>query len=426
MKYKFNSKFNLGYQLIPGYGSVNFVKKGHRDDIIVLDDSTISLIEKIQSLGSIEVDAESTSEDFNRLISEQILISIDQEKEEDLSLYTQSLNFWLQVTDTCNLACSYCYIPSLNSKRTFRSDLFDLLKKKLLTVKGLKTVHIKIAGGEPLLSFNEWQEGVIALRKALAENGIELQLRLISNLTILTEEMIQFIQTNGLAISVSLDGTAYFNDKNRIYTGTQKGTFSVVRKNLERLHAAGIKPSVMITVTSENQDGVPDLISFLVENDITFRIADAKGGYITADEFEAVMKKSVRVISDGVGDGFPVSSRIVVSDLRLLSANSTPCSMGKNGAAIYLDGSVYFCHTEFESGQPIGHLEEGVNLLNIIQRGRQKQFGLSDDCQSCEYRLICAGGCPLYRVDGKSPMCQSYKKIIKSVFSLYEQEKSNT
>ncbi|MBF4290987.1 radical SAM protein, partial [Vibrio anguillarum] len=39
-----------------------------------------------------------------------------------------------------------------------------------------------------------------------------------------------------------------------------------------------------------------------------------------------------------------------------------------------------------------------------------------------QYRFVCAGGCPLYRVNGKSSMCNVYKKIISQVFNIYNKE----
>lgn len=425
MKYEFNTQYDIEKQEVIGHGTVFFIRKGHRDDIVILDEVSQSLIGRARQQGIIDDTAEDASI-LAKLASENILIPLAPSGASYTQPYAESLNFWLQVTDACNLACSYCYIPSLNSKQVFHPGLFDLLARKLLTVNGLRTVNIKLAGGEPLMAFKKWRAGIIQLRKVLADHGIALQLRLITNLTTLTDAMISFIGEHAIAISVSLDGLAIYHDKNRIFPKTQKGSFEIVDKNIRRLKAAGITPSVMITATSDNHRGIPGLVEYLVKNDITFRLADAKGGHIEPAEFLAAMESTYDILNTGVHSGFRVSERIVVSDLRTHYPSSTPCSMGKNAAAIYLDGSVYFCHTEFGlgHGKPLGHLNDEGSLLDIIYKGRKKHFGLSDDCQQCEYRLICAGGCPLYRVEGKSPMCQSYKKIIKKVFDLYAYEKN--
>jgi uncharacterized protein len=298
-----------------------------------------------------------------------------------------------------------------------------LLGGKLLELNGLKDVSIKLAGGEPLLCFDEWSDDVLALKQSLADAGIRLTVRIISNLTFLNRKIIEYVKQHDVIISVSLDGLEQFNDKNRIFPENSKGSFYAVKKNLRKLQESGIKPSIMITATSENKMGMADLITYLIERDFTFRLSDAKGGYIQPKEFELLFQNVKSVLSDAVKLGFPVSKRLVVSDLRTLSPQVQPCSMGTTAAAIYLDGSIYFCHTEFEKGEPLGSLEEADDLLSIIRRGYVKHLGLSKDCQCCEYRLICAGGCPLYRENGKSPMCSAYKKIIPQIFELYEQEK---
>ncbi|MGL5162123.1 MAG: radical SAM protein, partial [Plesiomonas shigelloides] len=266
-----------------------------------------------------------------------------------------------------------------------------------------------------------WNEGVQWLRTELKSIGINLELRLITNLTRLTNEMISFFKQHNVIISVSVDGLGDNHDQHRKHKNGA-GTFATVMTNIERLHEQGISPSIMITVAGDNYLGVPALVEYLIERDMTFRVSDAKGGYLTPAQFELTMDAVNASLNKAVEQGYPVSRRVVFSDLRTHEAASTPCSMGSHAAAIYLDGSVYFCHTEFQKGQPLGHLSGEQNLLSIIRSGRQKHFGLSDDCQQCQYRFVCAGGCPLYRVNGKSVMCHVYKKIISQAFDIYDKE----
>jgi uncharacterized protein len=335
----------------------------------------------------------------------------------------ENLNFWIQTSDRCNLACTYCYIPSLNSANERRPDLFSLLGKKLVEINGLKSVSIKLAGGEPLLCFDTWADQVGVLKRMLADKGIRLDVRIISNLTFLSRKIVEYIKANGFSVSVSLDGLAKFNDNNRIFPTSGRGSFHIVKKNLQVLRENGIKPSVLITTTSENKEGIAELVESLVADDLVFRVSDAKGGHIAPAEFALAFADVKKSLSRAVKQGYPVSERIVVSDLRTLSPQANPCSMGTTGAALYLDGSLYFCHTEFEKGTPVGSLDEDENLLKIIRRGYSKHYGLSSDCRACEYRFVCAGGCPLYRVNGKSSMCSAYKAIIPQIVELYDEEK---
>lgn len=421
MTYSFNHSFRLGRRAIRSHGDVHYVA---RDDAggqtLVLDDRSRAVVEALLS-GAPFVPGPEDIDVLKRLAFEGIVTS-DDEPRPAPEPAVENLQLWLQTSDRCNLSCTYCYIPSLNSTRQRRPDLFSLLGEKLLAVKGLKSVSVKLAGGEPLLAFDSWADELITLRRQLDAAGIALHARLITNLTFLTRRIVDYFRKEKIGISVSLDGLAAFNDRNRIFPVDGRGSFQVVKKNLEVLRENGIKPGVMITATSENSPGIGDLVEALVQDDLVFRLSDAKGGHILPGEFEQAFEAMHGKVSKGIRTGYPASERIVISDLRTLSPQAHPCSMGTSGAAIYLDGSVYFCHTEFEKGQPLGNLEEDESLANIIRRGYARHLGLSADCRKCEFRFVCAGGCPLYRQNGKSPMCSAYKKIIPRIFDLYDEE----
>ncbi|RTE65351.1 radical SAM protein [Amphritea opalescens] len=422
MKYSYNLMFNVEYQKNKHFGDICFVRKSHRDDLVILDSEAEKILREVILNDFIE--REPNAKDFNvvaRLVSENILIPSDSTPSIVTKPIAKHINLWLQVTDDCNLACDYCYIPSLNSRKTLRTDIFPLLFQHFKEIEGLETVHLKLAGGEPLMVFSIWKEEVQELRTHLAEIGIALELRLISNLTHLTNEMITFFKQHQVIVSVSVDGLVDSHDIHRKHKNGA-GSFNTVMGNLKRLGEHDIFPSVMITVTSDNYLGIPALVEYLIAHDMTFRVSDAKGGYITPAQFEQTMDAVNSLLDKAVNKGYPVSRRVIFSDLRTHEPSSTPCSMGNHAAAIYLDGSVFFCHTEFQKKEPLGYLSGGQNLLSIIRLGKQKHFGLSEDCQRCQYRLVCAGGCPLYRVNGKSAMCHVYKKVISQVFDIYEKE----
>lgn len=423
MNYVLNRKVKLEIRATRGHGDVHFVTRGDSSGgALVLDQRASALIDALQRDPVYEPSAIDI-ELLERLVAEGIVARADA-AQSDPQFSAENLQFWIQTSDRCNLACTYCYIPSLNSTKVCRPDLFSLFGKKLLGVNGLKSVSVKLAGGEPLLSFQDWCEKLVELRKTLAASNIRLNARIITNLTFLNRKIIEYIKVNEIGVSVSLDGVAASNDRNRIFQGSGHGSFHVVKKNLGILRDNGIKPGVMITATSENSAGIQELVDSLVKDDLVFRLSDAKGGHIRPAEFEIAFSSVKQTLDRAVAGGYPVSQRIVISDLRTLEPQATPCSMGTTGGALYLNGSIYFCHTEFEKGAPLGNLDEDDGLLNIIRRGYTKHLGLSEDCQACEYRFVCAGGCPLYRENGKSPMCSAYKKIIPQIFDLYDEESS--
>lgn len=53
MKYGFNTRYGIEEQEIKGHGNVFFVRKEHRDDIVILDERSLALIERVKQKGGL-------------------------------------------------------------------------------------------------------------------------------------------------------------------------------------------------------------------------------------------------------------------------------------------------------------------------------------------------------------------------------------
>ncbi len=337
------------------------------------------------------------------------------------------LNFWLQTTNKCNLNCTYCYIPSLHSTQEIDPNLFDLLKTKILQEPNIQSAGIKISGGEPLLVFAKWHKEITAFKQALSQSGIRLHLQLNTNLVGFRkhkncEQIIQFIKENQVNIAVSLDGTQEIHDAHRVIFRSNKGSFHNVMENILFLLEQGITPALLVTLTTGNPDHILPIIDFAVTHKLDFRICDVKGTGFTNQDFITVFNALAHYFEKKIQEGYLLSHHMLVSDLNLHRPQENPCAMGTKGAALYLNGDLYFCHSEFNKGKPIGTLSEKESLVEIIKRGKAIQYVNNSDCKKCNFRKVCASGCPLYRKESKSPMCFAHKTIIPQIFSLYIKE----
>ncbi|MBL4898944.1 MAG: radical SAM protein [Colwellia sp.] len=386
-------------------------------NIILLDASATNVLNEIALDENYSPEESKEIKALEKLVNEGVFEGNITQK----VIEVESLSFWVQMTDKCNLACDYCYIPSLNSRKKIIDNLFDVLFRKLIELKEIKSVNIKLGGGEPLLCFNEWNEKLLTFKKNLDKHNITLNVRIISNLTKVDTRIVNYLLENNIQLSVSLDGVKEYHDKNRIFINGN-GSYDTVINNIGYVRDKGLLPSIMTTVTSENTKGVSPIVKEAIKNDTTFRVSDVKGESLSNQQLDSVFEEVYELLDEGLDKGYPVSKRVVFSDLNTHIPKPQPCSMGVNGAAIYLDGSIYFCHTQFDKGTPVGTLFEEENLLNIIKRGFEYHNNQHEDCLKCSFKLVCASGCPLYRVDGKSSMCSSYQKIIPKIYKLYAKE----
>ncbi|MDF7820188.1 radical SAM protein [Runella sp. MFBS21] len=338
-----------------------------------------------------------------------------------------SLNFWIHTTNRCNLSCSYCYISTLNTTGGMSEEVKQRLLNKLVeTVRKRNIRHIKfrLAGGEPLTQFKSWKTFIPQAKETLEALGCKLDIAFITNLTILTDEILTFSKEQGISYGISLDGLAQHHDGVRTFRNGV-GSFQTVDENLRRLLAHGLPVSVNTVVTNHNLEGLPDLTRYLIALDVTFRYSIVKGEQIDAEKLERYLSASYGIMQEAIQTGWSFSRRHQFCDLKLNELGFQTCASGFSGGAINVDGTLKYCHVhvgnDLESSFSI--FEEGIDLVEMIERGAHYEDQKSKDCSICKYKSICTSGCPIYRVNGKDPQCSIYHRFIPLIYELQARER---
>jgi uncharacterized protein len=117
---------------------------------------------------------------------------------------------FLNVCNACNLKCTYCYAEDcalangsqLMSEETVKSSIDFLLNNPLPSV----SYSISFAGGEPLLNFNVIKSAVRYAHNQKLTRGINLELKILTNGTLMNAEMLKFISDYNVFVQISLDG----------------------------------------------------------------------------------------------------------------------------------------------------------------------------------------------------------------------------
>ena len=335
----------------------------------------------------------------------------------------QQLDVWVHTTNSCTLDCSYCYIKkspehmSLPVMERFAEELIATAAKRRL-----KTIKLRLAGGEPFMRFAIWKPFLVELKAELAKHHCRLEISFISNLTILTDEIVDFLKQYRCHLSVSLDGLAASHDLTRYYPGGG-GSFDRVTHNMDRLIEAGIKPYVLIVVSGANVAGLPALTEFLLAKDLGFRYSLVKGEALDHEKLRLSLAECYRLIGLAITGGYRFADRHRLCDINFDGSAVKPCASGRSSCLIDIDGSLHLCGYARSLDRPIGKLSNTGDLLATINDQTQfPQLESTGECLDCPYRRLCASGCPLDRVDGKSPYCQIFQEFIPVVLGLMGQE----
>lgn len=171
------------------------------------------------------------------------------------------------VANCCNLKCKYCYGDGGNYGR--KNEIMSI-KTANQCISEIKTKYKKIHnvfffGGEPLANFK--------ILKYLTESlqNMTDHFRIVTNATLLNEEIVEFLKKYDFKVYISLDGPKYINEYLR-----GLNTFHIITKWIDYFKSHGMKDNIEIscTLTDYHRKNIKiqDLLSFFEEFDIKYSI----------------------------------------------------------------------------------------------------------------------------------------------------------
>ncbi len=312
---------------------------------------------------------------------------------------------YLHITNRCNLQCSYCYRESSPDLAVLHDPgkLCGLLE--YVKPFAMPRMEVSFSGGEPLMHPGFREIAAISSR-------LEYTNRLLTNGTLITDEMADFIAAHFRSVKVSLDGP---NDE--IHSQTRgRGNFARVVRSIERLAERGVKVSVQVTLTksalphaNEVKDALPALPNVAVRFTPLLPMGRGTGmesEYIDNDEFYN--------FASGQGSGTRYTR----------GQCNRSCHAGMGSLSIAENGDVYPCHLFHSSEFHFGNIFHDP-FEEIFFGDKVKAFTRSMDveqnnpiCRECEVRFLCAGGCHANTLHatgdyhGVDTFCSYQKRII--------------
>ena len=306
----------------------------------------------------------------------------------------------LQLTQGCNLRCKYCvYSEEANTHQRSHSAKhmdWDMAKKAIdfLYDHSIDSQDVAIGfyGGEPLLEFSLIKHCVEYAKQLF--DGKKLLFTITTNGTLLTDEIIKFLDQENIQVMVSLDGPKEIHDKNRVFAGSSEGSFDTIVKNLERVK--GFAPKLydelqfsMVMDPSNDFDCINEItISTKDFNQHNLNAAVVETDYDDNNEvvfseeytwkssyqeflallsiFRRFPKEKVSAISRNAAAVLLSSSKYmdVFGPLRQVDVPSGPCIPGQMRLFVNADGMLFPCERVSEKSKAmcIGTLGTGIDI----------------------------------------------------------------
>ncbi|WP_051226437.1 His-Xaa-Ser system radical SAM maturase HxsB [Butyrivibrio sp. MC2013] len=370
--------------------------------------------------------------------------------------------FIFVLTNTCNLNCVYCQAQSENSaiKGSMTEEIAEMGAEIVLQSPS-PSINIEFQGGEPLINFHIIKKIIDYVDTNNSNKNITYSL--VSNLSLLTDEIADYLADHKVQVSVSLDGNEFIHDSNRPFR-LGGGSFATVQKGIEKLRARNLNIGAIQTTTKLSLTYPEEIVDSYIQlgfNSIFIRPLTRLGyakdhwdtiGY-SPEEFVSFYKKSLdhilkcnsskMVFSEGHATIF--LNKILHHYSNNYMELRSPCGASVGQLAIYYDGNIYTC----DEGRMVAEMGDNTFKLgtvftsdydNLMDSNVTKAVCTASclesipECCDCVYQPFC-GVCPVinYALEDdlfpKIPhgsRCSIYSGMLDCIFSILHKKDAET
>lgn len=363
------------------------------------------------------------------------------------------------VTTACNMNCVYCQANNgttcpdsyMNNETAERAvDIALQSPETYLT--------FEFQGGEPLLNYSVIRHIVEYAEKNKKTHHIEYNI--VSNLTVLTDEMVEFFSEYSFGISTSVDGMEEVHNTNRPFKNG-KGTFDIVSEKIQIIKSCGLNIGAIETTTALGLGHAKELVRTYADlgfDSIFIRHLTQLGkankvwdkvGY-SADDFLSFYREALDEIIRLNKKGIYMQEQhaaIFLKSIRGKHMNymelRSPCGAGIGQLAYFSDGRIFTC----DEGRMLAEMGNDSFMLGNVYKDTYQSIMKSGVCRTvcsasmletipsccdCVYQPYC-GTCPVvnYAISDdvlektpRSYRCQIYEGILDYIFEmLFKQDR---
>jgi len=346
------------------------------------------------------------------------------------------------------MACEYCFYlekAQLFKERTshrMSDDLLEILINRAMNESG-KHISFGWQGGEPTLMGLPFFKRVVELQQRYGQdqavgNGLQ------TNGLLLDQDWLRFLKDYNFVVGLSLDGPRHVHDHyRRLKSGA--GSWEIVTEKARMLLEAGVAVNALATINDYSVHYLAETYDFLTQlgfdhlQFIPIVESDPAGQQAAPFSVDApsygkfLCQLFDRWKADFV-NGQPGISVRFFEDLfyRYVGREPPACHLQAE-CGTYLtvehNGDVYSCDFFVEPDWYLGNIRTD-RLLDLLNSARQQYFGkrkarLPHQCQTCQWRSYCYGGCPKDRWrdprdQGLNHFCQAYQLFFSHAHGLFQ------
>ncbi len=358
------------------------------------------------------------------------------------------------VTNVCNLSCIYCQAQSAGTHiHGTMSEETGRLAVDFALQSPAQNLTFEFQGGEPLFNFKTIKAIIEYAEEVKGSKTVDYTV--VSNLTLLSDEILDFLLSHNVSISTSIDGPERIHNANR-HTKANAGSYRAAISGIEKIRSRGASCGAIQTTTRFSLSHAKEIVHEYYDlgiDGIFLRPLTPLGfakeewemiGY-SAEEYLDFYKEALCeiLLLNSQGRSFPEyhARYFLKKILRGVSDNymelRSPCGASIGQLAYYYDGGIYTCDEArmlSESGDDEFRLGDVYHdsFSSIVNSGKCRATCAASvlegipGCCDCVYQHYC-GVCPVINfAHNKDPFakhahdyrCKIYGGMLDHLFSL--------
>lgn len=365
------------------------------------------------------------------------------------------------VTNACNLNCKYCQANDGSKLHIRMNEKTAKAAVDIALSSPQKRLTFEFQGGEPLLNFETIK--FITEYAELKKQDRDISYSIVTNLTLITDEMIDFLVHYHFSVSTSLDGPECVHNNNRHFPNG-KGSYYAVIEKIALLKEAKLQLGAIETTTKNSLSYPTEIIDEYVKNGfptIFIRPLSPLGcakkewdtiGY-SEEEFIAFYKQAfeyiVQLNKRGVRIQEYYATLLFSKIIHHFPANymelRSPCGASLGQLAYYVNGDVFTC----DEGRMMYEMGDSSFRLGNVFSDTYRDLITSPSCRAlclasnlesipgccdCVYQPYC-GVCPVINkamfndIIAKAPnyyRCKINQGILDYLFGILQENDPET
>lgn len=293
----------------------------------------------------------------------------------------------IEIADACNERCIHCYIPNERKNNVIDSALFYRIIEE---GRKMNIIHVTLSGGEPLL-----HKDILGFLKRCRK--LELSVNILSNLTLLTDDIISEMKKNSLlSVQVSL----YSMDA-VVHDSITKlnGSFEKTKNGILRLCDEGIPVQISCPIIKQNKDSYIDVLHWgwahniaVATEPVIFAAYDHSGCNL---ENRLSIEEVDDVLTVQMQEGYAESIRKTAKDKEKLTENDPICSVCRYSFCVMASGKVFPC-VGWQNNvigdlnrQTVQEVWETSDKIKELRQIKWSRFSQCVDCKDRGYCTVC-------------------------------------